>query len=133
MCTAHQKTHTLILGYLVYCRDRSERCLTIRNAMSEPALHALVGLDNITLEAISLVRDEPLRRAESSFALTAHSRYRKEIVRHDCERWIEVLASFTPPPERLVDEAVFYDLTVHDCRDRCVEGVFHEAIKLGLL
>jgi hypothetical protein len=38
-------THALNLSYLVCCRYRSECCLTIHNAMSEPALHALIDPD----------------------------------------------------------------------------------------
>ena len=85
--------------------------------MSEPALHALIGLRDVALETILLARDEPLRGTEHLLAFTAHSQYREEVVGHHCERWVEVFASLTPPPERLVGQAWFDYLAVHDCRD----------------
>jgi hypothetical protein len=44
----------------------------VSNAVFEPALDALISLDNVVLQAIAVIRDHPFASTEGALTLTAH-------------------------------------------------------------
>jgi hypothetical protein len=79
-------------------RDVGERCLAVGHAVFEPALKALIGLDNVVFEVIPVVGDEVAGVTERALALTAHTRDSEEVKCHLRESWIKVLAALALPP-----------------------------------
>jgi hypothetical protein len=77
------------------CKDR----LAVSNTVLKPALDVLISLDNLALKAVPLIRNEPLRITKGAFILTAHRRHCEEVVSHDCEGRIELLATLTLLPQ----------------------------------
>jgi hypothetical protein len=106
--------------------------LAVSNAVLEPTLDALISIDNLALEAVPLIRNEPLRIAKGAFSLTAHSRHCEEVVSHDCESGIELLATLTSPPQWL--HLFVYDLSYGiQCCSCEIQSVTHVTLELNLL
>jgi hypothetical protein len=87
-----------IYNLVIHYRNITEGCLAVGYTALKPALKALISLDNVRLEVIAIICKESYSSTECTLALTAHTRDYKEVKYHRRERWIEMLASFTPPP-----------------------------------
>jgi hypothetical protein len=88
------------LVIFIQCRRNvSKDRLAVSNTVLKSALNALISLDNLALKAVPLIRYEPLRITKGAFILTAHRRHCEEVVSHDCEGRIELLATLTLLPQ----------------------------------
>jgi hypothetical protein len=124
----------LLLHYdLVICYggDGREDRLAVSNTVLQPALDALISLNNVGLKAVSLLVDELLRRAECTFALAAHCRHCEQVVSHNSKRWIEVFTSFTPPTDWL--HILRDNPAILSCCNARVKDIGHKPLELARL
>jgi hypothetical protein len=57
---------------VIYRRNIGEGCLAVNNAVLTPTLNALISLDNVRLEVVAIIRNQPFGKAECSLAFSAH-------------------------------------------------------------
>jgi hypothetical protein len=117
---------------IYYRRNVSEGCLAVGNTVLQPTLEALISLNYLRLQVVSLLCNKLLRTAEYALALAAHSRHCEEVVSHGRERWIEVFTAFTLPTERLYLLLDNLPYSISSCNIG-VKGIVHEALELALL
>jgi hypothetical protein len=60
---------------VIYCRrNGSEGCLAVGHAVLEPALKALISLNNVILEVVAVICKHSNGSTECTLALAAHAR-----------------------------------------------------------
>jgi hypothetical protein len=112
----------------VICRNVSEGGTAVCHVVFEPALDALIGLNNVVSKVIPVVYKHAFSRAEYAFTLASHPWHCEEVEGHNREGRIGGLANISLLAKRLFEVRSRQGLALRDLGEVSVVCVLHKAL-----